>query len=395
LEYFFVDVILKELPEHILAWEARNPKKVPGKTISFADAFPSISREQFEEAKKITSKAAFLVSKRNVAQSSQNRPSQIWEAINIFAYTLNPTYEVMNTWRFHTQLFTGHDIVPLVEARYQAIPRSLLKKYLLRTRHLPEEYFARPPRILGECGWEVNGGIVNEDVIMYQRHITSLYLHGLVASLRSLKEPTILEIGGGYGALAYFLKKLLPQVRYYMVDLPESLVFPAVYLKTVMPEHVSANFLYDGTQMPDPSRNDAFTLIPNFLLSEFDGKVTFDCIINTGSFGEMTRSQVEYYTDFIEKNLSKGGFLYEENQDTYVPVSRILGRNLVNVPFEGQQKLWAKNESILQMVGEVGKGVESTQPIFSRYRRRSAEWASRSVRKFPLVKSLLKRVIDH
>jgi hypothetical protein len=42
--------------------------------------------------------------------------------------------------------------------------------------------------------------------------------------------PRILEIGGGYGALAYWFKQAFPRASYSIVDLPECILFSRLYL---------------------------------------------------------------------------------------------------------------------------------------------------------------------
>lgn len=68
------------------------------------------------------------------------------------------------------------------------------------TRGLPDEMIARPPRMLGEIGWEINGGIVNRDVLLYQDHITELYFSGVIGNLRTRDHLNVLEIGAGNSA---------------------------------------------------------------------------------------------------------------------------------------------------------------------------------------------------
>jgi hypothetical protein len=206
---------------------------------------------------------------------------------------------------------------------------------------------------------------------MYQRHVNTLYFHGILDRLKQLEHPVIVEIGGGYGGLAYFLKRILPRATYYMVDLAEALVFPAVYLQVTLPEYV------DETSFGEEAAKKDFRFVPSTNIHRISGPV--DLVINTGSFGEMTAPQIDDYAKFVS---SKNALLYEENQDTNVPVTKTLSKWFTQKPAEGLQRFWVP------------------QPrMFDLYRDRRTfnikltEWTSRTVRKVAFIKKIVKRLL--
>jgi putative sugar O-methyltransferase len=178
---------------------------------------------------------------------------------------------------------------------------------------------------------------------MYQRHLTALYRSGAIDRLAKLGRPiNILEIGAGYGPLAYFIKRIFPDSRYHVIDLAESLIFSSVYLGVTLEDCVAEHSIYDGVDKPllaAPGRH--FTFLPNFLCEDLAGRVKFDLAINTGSFGEMTGDQVSVYADLVSKVLNANGMFYEENQDMFIPVSKILGKKFNPRGIEGLKKLWS------------------------------------------------------
>lgn len=68
--------------------------------------------------------------------------------------------------------------------------------------------------------------------------VASEYQHACADRIHSLTGPgaTIVEIGGGYGHMAYYLLRDEPAIKYYDFDMPESLALAAYYLGCSFPE---------------------------------------------------------------------------------------------------------------------------------------------------------------
>ena len=161
---------------------------------------------------------------------------------------------------------------------------------------------------------------MNHDTIVYQERIATLYRAGLFNWLESRREVSILEIGGGYGALAYGIKSIRPNARYTIVDLPESLLFSALYLSLTRPdERIEIHGPGVVTEWHRRlrawlSRPPSLSFVPNYMAEHLDRKA--DLVINTLSFSEMTEHQVRTYARLIrDKWLLPDGILFEQNQD--------------------------------------------------------------------------------
>lgn len=176
------------------------------------------------------------------------------------------------------------------------------------TRGLPSEYVCQPPLVLGEIGYQVGTCCVNRDIISYQERINLLLELGVFERLRNIQRATILEVGAGYGALAYFIKQILPHVTYIIVDLPRSLLFSGCYLTVTLPEHSV------GVLDQDPCATGGVWLVVNRLLNRLKS-VRVDLAINTLSFAEMSPSLVSQYASFIAQHLNPEGALFEQNFD--------------------------------------------------------------------------------
>lgn len=330
-----------------------------------------LTAEEFQKARALCGAIRMLIKNRHdfVAarrlDSSLFSQSAIWQRqfTDLAAYCLDPTYDVVRTWRTHTWRFTGNSpyhhplpwpgSLPGREIDNPADPAAvpLRAAYIEETRDLPDDLVVRPPRRLGETGYEINGGLFNRDVLATQSHVTTLHRSAILPALRARQHTRILEIGSGYGALAHALKLALPSATYFLLDIPESLVFAAVYLGITMPELIEEGRIYVGDN-PNLLVHDEprFTLVPDFLLCDVPADMKFDLIVNTGSFGEMTTTQVERYRDFAAAHLAPDGLLYEENQDTFLPVSALLARRLKDVRLRRLKKAWAVNDAPLRRV---------------------------------------------
>ncbi len=257
---------------------------------------------------------------------------------------LDGDYSIINNLRLFAQIFTGYQLLTLSPGKGTTIPRAVppdldrilsvragspgpeVETYLETTAHLPEALHISPPNVFGEIGWMVNGKIINHDTNAYLERIVLLAESGklwelinrkpeLAAVRGRLGRPRILEIGSGYGGLAYHLMKLIPEARYFLVDIPESLVFSSIYLSTLWEE--KDNTLIGPDNLHDLRKNSAgFTFVPNFLFDDCRSMdLEFDLVINTLSMSEMTEAQVRYYCQGISQLLGRRGVFFEQNQD--------------------------------------------------------------------------------
>ena len=307
-----------------------------------------LSEAEFQRAKLICREVAHLISNRaryveeNGLDTDFCLPDANWKGEGDRGWLYHGTtallredYEIINNLRLFSQIFSGYSLLEMTAFPRRAVPpdrvpADLLDRMLARSRRV-DEWVARyremsrqvpdalrvsPPNRFGESGWIFDGRIVNHDTTAYLERVALLHAAGLLEALSaSDRAPRILEIGGGYGGLAYHLKTLVPGARYIVVDLPESLLFSALYLTTLFPDE--RNVLVTS---PEMIRNDlehpGFTFVPNYLLrATGNGDLRLDLAINTLSLSEMTASQVRSYCVLVRDSLAPGGAFFEQNQD--------------------------------------------------------------------------------
>src|ERR1051326_7515888 len=171
---------------------------------------------------------------------------------------------------------------------------SSLTAWEALTEHLPYRCIFTPPRRFGEIGHDVRGVIINPDTVIYQRLVNFLFDSGVVGWLDDLAsangEVRVLEIGGGYGALASWFRAAFPNCSYTILDLPECLLFSGLYLSLSRPD-VRTGWGLDAVPF-------GLRFVPNYQAASL--REPFDLVINTLSMSEMSIPQVRHYASLIK-----------------------------------------------------------------------------------------------
>lgn len=240
--------------------------------------------------------------------------------------------------RLLSQMFTGYQLLHLRLAQgvppvteippdhdrtlegLAATPDLWVARYLQAIRDLPQPFWISPPAKFGEIGWRVQGRIVNHDTTVYLERLALLREAGLLPADGAAADGGaglgILEIGGGYGGLAYHLRRLLPRARYTIVDLPESLLFAGIYLSVLWPGEADL-FLRPGSEEARiRGLEPGVTFAPNFLFPRLrQARPPVHLALNTLSMSEMSEAQVRDYCVGLRELLGERGVFFEQNQD--------------------------------------------------------------------------------
>lgn len=126
----------------------------------------------------------------------------------------------------------------------------------------------------------------------------------------NIKEPKILEIGGGLGGTCYqyiysFNKK---KIQYYLIDILEILLLCGYFLQ----KKRSLTFLDNNTKKKLNKKR--IFLVPKdnlYLLKN----IKFDLIFNSCSLSEMDIKNCNYYEKFINSHTKKNSIFYHINHD--------------------------------------------------------------------------------
>ncbi|KJS35646.1 MAG: hypothetical protein VR70_15675 [Rhodospirillaceae bacterium BRH_c57] len=248
-----------------------------------------------------------------------------------FSLVMRRDPEIIGKLRLYAQAFSGYQLATLspavhrpwirekLPANYDIFlsmlaggPEEGVAKFLKVAASLPENYRISFPAKFGEIGWIYDDLILNRDTYMYLERICLMYECGLLPRLireSQARTVRIVEIGSGFGGLAYIMKRLLPNAHFVLIDLPESLAFCHPYLSTLFPDVPHALVTVAGQAVAEES---GFTYVANFDATTLD-LVDVDLVINTLSFAELDVAQVLEYCNLIKTWLAPGSLFFEQN----------------------------------------------------------------------------------
>ena len=120
----------------------------------------------------------------------------------------------------------------------------------------------------------------------------------------------VLEIGAGWGAVAYQLHFTLDVQSYTIVDLPENLFLSTVYLGSTLPGRRVQILDVKGPRLNEIAPGNIAGCLPG-TIDRIEGQ--FDLILNSFSLQEMALESVHVYTNWIESVLSDDGIFVSLN----------------------------------------------------------------------------------
>lgn len=152
----------------------------------------------------------------------------------------------------------------------------------LKCLRIAEPSFGRPVPI------RLGGRLISQDLAMASLSLNRMAEHIPLSSTKS-----VLEIGAGYGRLAYLFRSLFPQASYTIVDISPALAVSQNYIAKIFGEEFVQRF----------SGNPKMSARFNFLVPRQLERTsqTFDLVINISSFDEMPADVSTRYIKTIER----------------------------------------------------------------------------------------------
>lgn len=229
--------------------------------------------------------------------SESSLPSDYWEEeLAGFNYMLDASPLIIEKLRHHCYHLTG--LRDYDYRGHHAHLQGALEGKLRRLRQADRDNLLVPESPeLGGFGYPIGGALFNLDTLKFYESLLALDKSELLAQYRteSLQKKVIMEIGAGWGGFAYQFKTLCPGVTYIIIDLPQTLLFSAVYLMTLFP---SASMFIYGDQAEDclseTCHSYDFVFLPHYYIDRLQLS-RLDLAMNMVSFQEMTTEQVRQY----------------------------------------------------------------------------------------------------
>jgi putative sugar O-methyltransferase len=248
-------------------------------------------------------------------------PSAYWtDFCSFFDYVPGMQDEAFAKLRLHTYHLTGDNYLTYYMDTGRGESR-FLAAWRRQVEGVPENYILYEP---GQgIGYRTPGGLVSVDITRYQHVVNTLHRQGIFDGLRG-RRPFLLEIGSGYGGLAHHLSRVIGASTVVLVDLPETLLFAAVYVTLNNPD--KRVWVYTPDRVEELSRPEVlaeydFVCLPNYRLDALS-ELEFDLVLNMASLQEMRTEQVIEYLDFISGTCR--GVFYSWNRESANPVNREL-----------------------------------------------------------------------
>jgi len=142
----------------------------------------------------------------------------------------------------------------------------------------------------------LNGRPVSIDLL---QAVEELYTMQRTIGFQRDEHIVFCEIGAGYGRLAHIVLKTMPKARYFIFDLPESLLLAQYYLKTLHPDEEALLYPESTTALDSWSTARIAFGLPHQLQTLPSGSV--DVVANIYSFMEMSKAQVAAYFSLIDR----------------------------------------------------------------------------------------------
>lgn len=199
-------------------------------------------------------------------------------------------------------LFTGGHIK---QSYREYIMCDVLHRYQLwqtRTENKYPTAALAAPIVGNPYGYTVDGVFVRTGGD-YQHY----YAHAIGELLDSTANQVVIELGGGFGGLAYYLLRDHPQLTYIDFDLPEATALATYFLMKSMPDmpfHLYGEIELSTTALQTPG----FILMPSFEIVKMPPK-SAAVAFNSYSLAEMSPVTIRTYIDEITR-ITYGYFLH-------------------------------------------------------------------------------------
>jgi len=178
--------------------------------------------------------------------------------------------------------------------------------------------------------------------ILYDTPRHDYYAYKIINILKNKKNPTILEVGGGYGGLLIQLLKRKFNFSYINIDLPETLLISYYYLKRTFGVNICLHKDLESSVFKSKIN---FIPYKNNLHVK---KINVDLLFNANSFSEMSKNVLYKYFKLINNKIKPEYILHQNSNINLFPKSR-RHKEIQSSDFPIDMKNYTKISSTISM----------------------------------------------
>ncbi len=188
------------------------------------------------------------------------------------------------------------------------------------------------PLVGNPCGYTMDGIFIRGGAD-YQHY----YAHAIGKLIGPGKDHTVVELGGGFGGLAYYLVRDNPLVTYVDFDLPEATALASYYLMRSLP-NVPIHLYGEVKLAAEVLATPGVVIMPSFEIAKMPPK-SVAVSFNSYSLAEMSPATIRVYIDEITRITSRYFLHVNHNRNAVLSADRFgvdeRGFKLVNRELAG------------------------------------------------------------
>lgn len=143
------------------------------------------------------------------------------------------------------------------------------------------------------------GAHIDNNFVVLGSFFNEIYSNMIIKLLNTNSHNTVVDIGGGYGKLGYYILKNLNKSTFIDFDIPEVLVLASYYLSKSFPN--KKTFFYGEEKFnAENLKNYELIFLPPWEIEKIKDD-TIDVVINKNSLGEMQPQTANNFIDHIHR----------------------------------------------------------------------------------------------
>jgi len=178
-----------------------------------------------------------------------------------------------------------------------------------------------------------NGAYIEDNFVVIGSFFNEIYSQIINKYITKDKHNILIDLGGGYGKLAYYCLRNLKKYTFIDFDIPETLTLATYYLSKSFPE--KKVFLYGDEKLNNINIKDYdLIFLPPWEIEKIRND-SVELVINRNSLGEMDQAAAKNYINHIHR-ITK--YFFSSNHEYFRNHFKNNEKSLINSEFNMQNK---------------------------------------------------------